>query len=88
MMVQFNCAVNVVILPPSQDNKEEFEDMNESLFNQLKDRTPDDYDWSKNYVLGQAEKLTQLGKLYYERKTKSILENTNGMVELCDPIQH
>ena len=62
--------------------------MDETLFNHLQDRIPDNYDWSQNYISGQAEKLTQLGKAYYELKTKTILENNNSMVELCDPIKH
>ena len=64
----FDCAVDAVISPPTQDNEEEIEDMDENLFLRLKDRTPDNYDWSKNYVSGQAEKLTLLGKSYYEKK--------------------
>ena len=62
--------------------------MDVTLFNQLNDRTPYDYDWSRNYIHGQSEKLAQLGKTYYGRKNKEILEGTKNMVELYEPIKH
>ena len=74
---EFDCAIDAVISPPSQENEEEYEDMDVTLFNQLNDRTPHDYDWSRNYIHGQSEKLAQLGKTYYGRKKKEILEGTN-----------
>ena len=65
---KFNSAMDAVVSPPSQENEEEFEDMDQTMFNNLEDRAPADYDWSKNYVSGQAEKLTQLAKTFYVKK--------------------
>ena len=66
----FACAIDAVISPPSQNDEEEYEDIDVTLFNQLNDRTPHDYDWSRNYVHGQSDKLAQLGKHIMKEKTR------------------
>ena len=62
----FNDTINAIVSPPTEDG--EYEDMTDTMFNELSTRFETGYDWSVNYELKYVDALTTYAAEFYEQQ--------------------
>jgi hypothetical protein len=84
--LEFEDAIEAESSPPERD--EDFEDMDETLFQSIESRIPDGYDWSENHNPLLASKLQEFVKIYYDKQTADTIAGSEQQLILFDNDVH
>ena len=76
----FDDMINANVRPHSQDG--EYEDMTDTMFNELRTRIEIGYDWSIHYDVKYVDALTKYATVFYKRQQQQRIDGDNDGVQL------
>lgn len=77
-------VMNAVSPSAADDNHDVYEDMGETLFNNIETRIPPNFDWSENLDESKALWLSKFATNFYKEKNQSIIASNEEELVLFD----